>query len=74
LCLQRNIHSYIYAPNYDFVQSPKRAGHSYPTDQDLWAKTVSGYHTNTHLPLLMFSNTSTLDWIEIYLWTHEVTV
>ncbi|XP_039799717.1 anaphase-promoting complex subunit 10-like isoform X4 [Panicum virgatum] len=44
--LKRNIHSYIYAPNCDFVQSPKRAGHSYPTDQDLWAKT--GVHHILH--------------------------
>lgn len=56
--MQRNIYSYIYAPNCCFIQSPKREGHSYSTDQDLWTKTVS-WIPSKHPPtcLFIFSNT-----------------
>jgi hypothetical protein len=39
--VQRNIHSYIYAPNCCAGQSPEREGHSCPPNQDIRASTVS---------------------------------
>ena len=39
--VQRNIRSYIYAPNCGVGQSPEREGHPCPADQDIRATTVS---------------------------------
>lgn len=51
MCMERNIHSYIYAPSCGFIQSSEWAGYSCPTDQDLWAKTVKLYAWCVHMSL-----------------------